>query len=194
MASSVSIVLSKATSTTPAWLARLHDRLEGGRVLRVDDDRVIAGIDEVVDRRDLRRDILAGRDDLELLQHLLDVRLIGIGLGGLDHLDAPGIADEAVGQRDPVGAGLLGVLEELGLRRPRHVALRIIARASDRLRSRGLRGCRGRQQRRAHESGKSHKFHSRSPFLSFPAEQLCRSSRSFVVFGGDTMVRCLLAA
>ena len=53
----------------------LDDRLERRRILRVDDDRVEAGIDEVVDRRDLRGDVLAGRDDLELLELGGDIRL-----------------------------------------------------------------------------------------------------------------------
>ena len=124
-------MLSKATSTTPASLARLITGAEGGRVLRVDDDGVVAGIDEVVDRRDLRRHVLAGRDDLEFLELGGDVRLRCIGLGGLDHLDAPGVGDIAVGQRDPVGAFLLRILEELGSRRPWHEALRIGGGAAD---------------------------------------------------------------
>ena len=56
-------------------LRPLDDRAERLRVLGVDDDRVIAGIDEVVDRGDLRGDVLAGRDDLELLQLGGDFRL-----------------------------------------------------------------------------------------------------------------------
>ena len=56
-------------------LGALDHRLEGRRVLRVDDDRVIAGIDEVVDRGDLRRHVLAGRDDLEFLELGRDVGL-----------------------------------------------------------------------------------------------------------------------
>ena len=45
--------------------------------------------------------------------------LLGEGLGGLDHLDAPGVADEAVDERDPVGAVLLVPLEVLGVADPR---------------------------------------------------------------------------
>ena len=78
----------------------LDDRLERRRILRIDDDRVEAGIDEIVDRRDLRGDVLASRNDLEFLELGGDVRLRRIGLGGLDHLDAPGVGDEAVGERD----------------------------------------------------------------------------------------------
>src|SRR5262245_37143585 len=44
----------------------LDHRLERRRILRVDDDRVVAGVDEVVDGGDLRGDVLAGGDDLEL--------------------------------------------------------------------------------------------------------------------------------
>src|SRR5262249_8899562 len=121
-------------------LRALDHRPERFRVLRVDDDRVIAGIDEVVDRGDLRGDILAGRHDLELLQLRGDIRLGRIGLGRLDHLDAPGIGYEAVRQRDPVWAGLGRVFEELGLFTPRHVALRIAGRAGHDLRPGGPGG------------------------------------------------------
>ena len=99
-------------------LGALDDRREGGRVLGVDDDGVIAGIDEVVDRRNLGRHILAGRDDLEFLELGRDFRLRRVGLGRLDHLDAPGVGDVAVGKGDPEGAFLLGILEELGIGRP----------------------------------------------------------------------------
>jgi hypothetical protein len=37
-------------------------------------------VDEVVDRRDLRRDVLTGRDDLELLELRGDLRLCRVGL------------------------------------------------------------------------------------------------------------------
>ena len=110
-------------------LGALDDRAEGGRVLGVDDDGVVAGVDEVVDRRDLRRHVLAGGDDLELRELRGDVGLRGVGLGGLDHLDAPGVGDVAVGQRDPVGAFLLRELEELGVGGPGHHALRVGGRA-----------------------------------------------------------------
>ena len=67
------------------------------------DDRVEALVDEVLDGAELRGGVGAGRDDLELLDVLLDARLLGERLGGLDHLDSPGVADEAVDQGDPVG-------------------------------------------------------------------------------------------
>ena len=70
-------------------------------------------------------DVLAGRDDLELLELGRDLRLRRIGLGGLDHLDAPGVGDVAVGQRDPVGAFLLRELEELRVGRPGREAVRL---------------------------------------------------------------------
>ena len=53
----------------------LDHRFKCRRVLGVDDDRRQAGIDEVVDRGDLRGDVLAGRDDLEFLELGLDVGL-----------------------------------------------------------------------------------------------------------------------
>ena len=124
------------------FLGALDDGREGGRVLGVDDDGVIAGIDEVVDRRDLRRHVLAGRDDLEFLELRRHVRLRGIGLRGLDHLDAPGVGDVAIGQRDAVWAFLLGEFEELGFGRPWHEALRLGRRTADDFRF----GDRGRAQ------------------------------------------------
>ena len=95
------------------------------------DDGVEALIDEVLDGAELRRDVGAGRDDLELLDVLLDARLLGEGLGGLDHLDAPGVADEAVDEGDLVGSGLLVPLEELGLVGPGLEASGIGARPGD---------------------------------------------------------------
>ena len=109
----------------------LDDRLERRRILRVDDDRVEAGIDEIVDRGDLRGDVLAGRDDLELLELGGDVGLRRIGLGGLDHLDAPGVGDIAVGERDAERPFLGRPLEELRLVGPRHEAAGLGGRAGD---------------------------------------------------------------
>ena len=94
----------------------LDDSAEGRGVVGVDDDGVEALIDEVVGRRDLRRDILADRDDLELLDVLRDFWLLGVGLGHRDHLHAPVIGDESVDKGDPVGAGLRRPLEVLGSR------------------------------------------------------------------------------
>jgi hypothetical protein len=93
----------------------LDDRLERRWVLGVDDDRVEAGIDEIIDRGDLRGDVLASRDNLELLELGGNVGLRGEGLGGLDHLDAPGVGDEAVGERDAERPLLGRPLEEFGL-------------------------------------------------------------------------------
>ena len=122
------------------FLGALDDRAEGGRVLRVDDDRVIAGVDEVVDGRNLRRHVLAGRDDLEFLELGGDIRLRGIGLRRLDHLDAPGVGDVAIGQRDAVGAFLCRKLEELRVGGPGHEALRFGGRPGHDFRPFGLRG------------------------------------------------------
>ena len=98
--------------------------LNAVRVLRVDDDRVEAGIDEVVDRGDLRGDVLAGRDDLEFLELGRDVGLRRVGLGGLDHLDAPGVGDVAVGERDAdTGRFFAGNLKNLVSLGPGHEAV-----------------------------------------------------------------------
>jgi hypothetical protein len=97
-----------------AGLLRAADRWpERGGILRVDDDRVVAGVDEIVDGRDLRRDVLAGRDDLEFLELGGHSRLRRIGLGRLDHLDTPGVRDIAVHERDAVRPALLRILDEL---------------------------------------------------------------------------------
>ena len=93
----------------------LDDWLERFWILRVNDNRVVAGIDEIVDRGDLGRDVFAGRDDLEFLELGGDVRLIRIGLGRLDHLNAPGVGDEAVGERDAIGPFLAAYLKNLVL-------------------------------------------------------------------------------
>ena len=116
----------------------LDHRLEGRRVLRVDDDRVETGIDEVVDRGDLRGNVLAGGDDLELLELGGDVGLRRIGLGRLDHLDAPGVGDVAVGQRDAEGPLLGRVLEEFRLVGPWRKAAWVGGRAGDHLRTSGV--------------------------------------------------------
>ena len=118
----------------------LDHRLERLGILRVGDDRVISGIDEIVDRGDLRGDVLAGRDDLELLKLGGDIGLRRIGLGGLDHLDAPGVGDESVGERDAIGPLLGGIFEILRLIRPRRVALWIGRRARYDLGSGGVGG------------------------------------------------------
>ena len=121
-------------------IGSLDDGLERRRILSVDDDRVEAGIDEIIDCCDLRGDVLAGRDDLELLELGRNVGLRGEGLGGLDHLNAPGVGDEAVGERDAERPFLCGPLEELGLVGPRHEAVRLGGRAGDDFRAGGEGG------------------------------------------------------
>ena len=105
------------------------DAIKPVRRDRDGDDRLDALVDEILHGAELRGDVGAGGNDLELLDVLLDARLLGEGLGGLDHLNAPGVADEAVDESDPVRPGLLLPLEELGLRRPRLEALGIGARS-----------------------------------------------------------------
>ena len=91
-------------------------------------------------------DVLAGGDDLELLQLRGDVGLRGIGLRRLDHLDAPGVGDVAVGERDAVRALLRRVLEELRVARPGREALRIGVGRRDDLRRRSIGKACGRDQ------------------------------------------------
>ena len=158
---SVSRTLSNGTTTTLFLSARRMMRSKPSGATAMVTMASIALVDEVLDRAELRGDVGAGGDDLELLDVLLDARLLGEGLGGLDHLDAPGVADEAVDQRDPVGAGLLVPLEELGLVRPGLEAL------ADRRRGRKrLRACpcgRRHQETRERQRGQAANiFHSRS--------------------------------
>ena len=157
-------------------------RLESVRVLHVDHDRVEAGIDEIVDRGDLRGDVLAGRDDLELLEPGRDVRLRRVGLGGLDHLDAPGVGDIAVRQRDPERSLLGRVFEELGVARPRREAGRIGAGAGHDLRSRGVGG---RPAARA-APAKAQSPRRRTSCMVFLPEFFCSSAR---ITGRDRLTR-----
>ena len=79
------------------------------------DNRVVTLIDKVLHRAKLGGNVGAGRDDLHFLDIFLDARLLGEGLGGLDHLNAPGVADKAVDDGDAVGTVFFLPLEELGL-------------------------------------------------------------------------------
>ena len=125
------------------------------------DDRVEALVDEVLDRAELRRRVGAGRDDLELGDLVLDRRVLGIGLGGLDHLDPPGVADEAVDDGDPVRAFLGRPLEVGRLGAPGREAFRVRAGPGDDLGSRE-RGAAAEQQGRGR--GKSmHGLHGLPP-------------------------------
>src|SRR5690606_11323388 len=82
------------------------------------DDGVKTLVDEVLNGAQLRRSVGAGRDHLELGDLVLDGRVLDISLGGLDHLDAPGVADETVDHGDTVRAFLLFPLQGLGVGRP----------------------------------------------------------------------------
>ncbi len=95
------------------------------------DDGVEALVDEVLDGAELGRGVGAGGDDLELGDLVLDGRVLGVGLGGLDHLDAPGVADEAVDDGDAVGAFLGRPLQVLGVGAPGREALGVGAGAGD---------------------------------------------------------------
>ena len=109
----------------------VHDTLEGGGVVGIDDDRIEALVDEVVGCGDLGGDVLAHRDDLELLDLLLHRRLFGISLGDPDHLHPPIVGDEAVDERDPVWALLGRPLEEFRAGSLRREAARIGAWSGD---------------------------------------------------------------
>ena len=140
IASCVSSVLSKATRMTPAALARLMTGPKAVGFCAVDDDGVIAGVDEIVDRRNLRRHVLAGGDDLEFLELGRDSRLRRISFGRLDHLNAPGVGDIAVRERNAERTFLGGVFEELGVGGPRREALGIGGWPLDDFRTRGASG------------------------------------------------------
>ncbi len=137
----------------------LDDRPEGAGTDRDRDDGVIAGIDEVLDRRDLRRHIGASADDLELLDVRLDRRVFDERLGGLDHLNSPGVADEAVGYRDAVRPRLGGPLEVLGVLVPGLEALRLGTGAAHHLVPGSRRGRSiGGQPQRNGGNGRQHMF------------------------------------
>jgi ribonuclease R len=93
------------------------------------------------------------RNDLEFGDVFLDSRLLGEGLGGLDHLDAPGIADEAVCQGDPVGAFLGGPFQMRDLVIPGRETFRRCAGAGDFFRS--CRECRDGCKKQRRNSGGS---------------------------------------
>jgi hypothetical protein len=133
------------------FLRSFDDRLERFRILGVSHDRVVTGIDEVVDRGDLRRDVVAGRDDLEFLELGGDFGLRRVGFGCLDHLDAPGVGHESVGEGDAVRPFLGGELEVLGLVGPGHKTGRVGGRAGHNF------GSGGECRRREGASGAEHR-------------------------------------
>ena len=73
---------------------------------------------------------------------------LGERLGGLDHLNAPGVADEAVDHGDAVGAVLFLPLEEFRLLRPGRKAFRVGAGAGY-----DFRAGEGERARQEHGSG-----------------------------------------
>jgi hypothetical protein len=131
----------------------LDDGFECRRVLRIDHDGVEPRIDEIVDGRDLRRHVFTGGDDLVLLELGGHFGLRGIGLGRLDHLDAPCIGDVAVGQRNAVRALLGRVLEQLGAAVPGGEATGVGVGLRDNLGRRGKRRSSGQQGGRGRNSG-----------------------------------------
>jgi hypothetical protein len=59
-------------------------------------------VDEILNGAELSVNVAAGRDSLEFLDARPDLGLINEGLCGFDHLDPPGVPDEAVNDGDPV--------------------------------------------------------------------------------------------
>src|SRR5208337_3909928 len=120
---------------------------------------------------------------LNLLELGRDVGLRRIGFRGLDHLDAPGVGDIAVGERDPIRTFLGGKLEELGLVRPGREAVRVGRGAGDDLGSGGVGG-RGERASGGHpcESGKydkANRLHGSSSLnVCFSRRRHGRRSRS----------------
>src|SRR6202022_3337822 len=83
-------------------LGSVDDRLERGRADCIDQDHVVASVDEVINCPYLRRNIGTGTDDFQFFNQRFDLRILGVGLEAFDHLDAPGITDVTVGQGNPV--------------------------------------------------------------------------------------------
>ncbi len=119
----VSTWLSKAIRIGALLVGETDHAIPALGGVRVDQHGVEALVDVVLDGAELGGHVGADRDDLELLDVLGDFRQRRIGLGGLDHLNAPDVGDEAVDHRDPVGAFLGRPLEVLGVGRPWHEAL-----------------------------------------------------------------------
>src|SRR4029077_18709469 len=109
------------------------------------DDRVVASVDELVDRADLRGHILADAYHLEFRNVRLHVRLLGVGLARLHHLDAPGVPDIPVDEGDAERAFLSRVLQILHVGVARRETCRIGARSADFL---GTRNCTTDEERR----------------------------------------------
>jgi hypothetical protein len=79
------------------------------------DNGVVAGVNEVIDGRNLCRNVCAGLNNLQFLHVWLHIRLFRIGLDGLDHLNAPGIANKPVRLGNAIGTFLFGKFEKLGI-------------------------------------------------------------------------------
>ncbi len=162
----------------------LHRRTVRRRVVGDHDDRVIAGVDELVDRADLRGDILADADHLEFGHVRLHVGLFDIGLRGLHHLDTPGVADVTVDEGDAERTFLCRVLQILHVGVPRREASRVRARSADLLGT-GHRAageeCRQGQGGNPPESiGERARFDvhcSSSLFIDVPGLLLCAQKR-----------------
>ena len=150
----------------PGGIGAFDYRRERGRVKRVNDDRIIAGVDEVIGRGDLSGEILAGRDHFELFDLALDARLIGISLGRFDHLDAPGVSDETVDERNTIRPVFLWPLEIFRGVAPRLEAVGIDAGAGDDLRT-GREGRRGDTRIAATRRRTSSGPGRREPYFSF---------------------------
>ena len=121
--------------------------VEAGRADGDGDDGVEALVDEVLDRAELGRGVRAGRDDAELGDQIRDFGLLGKGLGRLDHLNAPDVADKPVDHGDLVRP-FARVPAEVGrILGPGCEALRVETRAFDDIRiglgraDRQSRGC-----------------------------------------------------
>jgi len=95
---------------------------------REGDDGVEAPVDEVLDGTQLRCRVRAGRDHPKVGEVLVDAFRLHESLGGLDHLDPPGVADEAIDQGDPIRPFARVPLEVPGVLGSGRKALRQVAK------------------------------------------------------------------
>ena len=138
---------------------------------------VVPLVDEVLDGSELHGSVRPGRHHLEIGDLVLHRRILGEGLGGLDHLDAPAIADEAVDHGELVRAVLGFPLHIFGVSAPRREAFGFRARTGDHFGAGEGHAC------RQHETGggccqKHFEFHVLPPMTAIAVVSISASPQA----------------